>query len=87
MIEEEQWEAMKAVAAAGSVDVANLDLIEASEAAEEIVSMAPEHIQDNFKRCCAYFIYRSLLIEAVKNGDVGQMYAAQTALEDYLDSE
>jgi len=76
----EHWGHMKIVAAAGSVELVDLPDEDAVTAAGRLIDYAPERIQDDFKLCCAYHIYRSLLIEAVEKNDVGQIYNAQLAL-------
>ena len=72
------------VAAAGSASVGGLTDERAIDAAQAIIDRAPEHIRDDFQKCCAYQIYRILLMNATTNNDTGQMYAAQSALMQFL---
>lgn len=80
MIDQNKIQNMNIVAAAGSVELADLSDEDAVDAAARIIDYAPEHLQDDFRLCCAFHIYRSQLITAVKNEDIGQMYAAQSAI-------
>lgn len=75
---------MGLVAAAGSVSFVELSDERAIDAAQAIIDHAPESIQDDFKRCCVYHVYRDLLMKAQASEDVGQMYAAQSALIQFL---
>lgn len=80
MTVEDKWKDMNSVAAAGSIEFVNIPEDRAEDAAEAIIDNAPEHLQEDFKLSCAYHIYRALLMEAVINADVGQIYNAQNSL-------
>lgn len=68
------------LAAAGHQSLVELPQDRFDAAYQKIVEAAPVAIQDDFRRCCAYYLYRVLLMEAVENGDKGQIFNMQEAL-------
>lgn len=80
--------AAERVAAAGSaLAVPNLSDEERMEAVQQITESAPEHLQGNFQMCCALFLYRKLLVDAVEANDTGMIYEAQSAVLTLIEPE
>lgn len=85
MITEDEWADMSLVAAAGSVSFVELSDERAIDAAQRIIDNAPEHLADDFRRCCAYHVYRTLLIEAVANNSLDTILVLQNNVLSLLD--
>lgn len=68
------------IAAAGTLKVADVSDEEAIDAGQAILDAAPDHLRDDFQTCCALFLYRKILVDAVKANDTGQIYAAQSSI-------
>lgn len=79
-------ENMRMVAAAASVVLSGIDELEGIEASQDIIELAPEHLQDDFAKCCAYFIYRDLLIKASEDNSLDIILSAQSHLMSFLDA-
>lgn len=74
------------LAAAGSgVLVEGLSDEQRLEAMELIVMAAPKHLKDDFERCCAYFIYRDILMQASGSGSLELILEAQNMINRMLD--
>lgn len=82
---EDLWQRMNLIAAAAHPSIVDMNEDDMLEASRMIVNHAPEHIRDDFKKCCAYHIYRAVLIEANKNNDVGQVLNAQMQLMQFIE--
>lgn len=75
------------LAAAGSmslIDDDTMDEYHRIEAMRTIIATAPSHLKDDFERCCAYFIYRDILMQASGSGSLELILEAQNAINGML---
>lgn len=71
---------MDMLAAAGTIEMVPLSEERAIFIRGKIIDNAPVQIKDDFELCCAYYLYRIILMGAVENKDVGQILNAQSAI-------
>lgn len=73
------------VAAAASLNVPFLSDERALEAAQAIIDAAPEHLKDDFPLCCALYVYRQILAEALMNNSLDVILSAQNHILGIID--
>lgn len=72
------------LAAAGSITLSGLEGERALEIMQFIVEAAPRHLHDDLPRCCAYFIYRDILMQASGSSSLELILEAQNEINKML---
>lgn len=72
---------LQLAAAGGNIAMSGLDPEEGQLTRKTLIYYAPLEICDDMQKVCSYFTYRYLLMKAVENNDLGQIYTLNNSIE------